>query len=133
MEATIAGSMSGKSRPSRFGKVSDSGRDSEELDVVHETIPESPEPTPTEPKAQNQNRESVTTMGSAGFNAFVEKRERWKMSAGVFSSGKRGPGSGSRKPAGSELGLGWSDIANDLSLKPLDGGNSRSSTLLVSA
>lgn len=110
MEIVINRPSSEKSRSSRFGKVSDVGRKSEELEVVHETIPESPEPTATEPKTWNPNRESAPTIGSAGFEAFVDKKE------------KRGSGSSS---SGGRLSLGWSGIGNDFSLRPLDGGRSR--------
>jgi len=132
MEAMITRSGSGKSR-SRPGKVSDTGRDSDDLGVVHETIPESPEPTITEPKTWNPNRESSTTLGAAGFEAFAEKREKRKMFTGVFQPNKRRSGSSSRKSASSELSLRWSAITNDFSLKPLDGARPRSSTLPVSA
>jgi len=126
MDAMITPSSSGKSWSSRFGKVSDTGRISEDLNVVHETIPESPEPTTTESKTQTPNRESANTMGSAGFEAFVEKREKKK------TSNRRNSGSSSTKSTSSELSFGWTDIANDFTLKPLDGGRSRSSTLFVS-
>lgn len=132
IDAMITRSTSGKSRAPRFGKISD-GRDSEDLDVVHEIIPESPEPTVTESRSWNPNRESTDTMGSAGFGAFVERREKKKRtSTGIFPPSKRNSGSISRKSTVSELSLGWSAIANDFSLKPLDVGRSRSSTLSVS-
>ena len=132
MEAVITRSASGKSRTPRLSKVSDVRRDSEDLDVVHETIHESPEPTVTESKSWNPNRESATTMGSAGFEAFVERREKRRTSTGIFPPSKRSSGSVSRKSTASELGLKWNAIANDFSLKPLDVGRQRSSTLLVS-
>ena len=132
MEAVITRSTSGKSRTPRLGKVSDVRRDSEDLDVVHETIPESPESTPTESKSWNPNRESTTTMGSAGFEAFVDRREKRRTSTGIFPPSKRSSGSVSRKSTAGELGLRWNAIASDFSLKPLDAGRQRSSTLLVS-
>jgi len=132
VEAMITRSSSGISRSSRPGKVSDAHRKSEDLDIVHETIPESPEPTVTESTTWNPNRESAATMGSAGFEAFVEKKEKRKISTGVFQSSKRNSSSSSRKSLSSELSLRWSAIANDFSLKPLDGGRSRNSTLPVS-
>ena len=133
IETIITRSSSGTSRASRFGKASDTRRESEDLDVVHETIHESPEPTGTESNTVNQNRESTQTMGSAGFEAFVEKREKRRISSGIFQSNKRGSGSISRKSTGSERSFRWGSIANDFSLKPLDGRKSRSSTLFVSA
>lgn len=139
MGAVITRSSSGKSRSSHPRKASDGTRYSEDLDVVHETIHESPEPTAAESGTWNPNRESAATLGSASFEAFAEKREKWKMPTGVFQSskkasgsGKRASGSSSRRSASSELSLRWSALANDFSLKPLDGGRSRSSTLPVS-
>ena len=131
IETIITRSNSGTSR-ARFGKASDIGRDSEDLDVVHETIHESPEPTTTEPKTGNPNRESTPTVGPAGPEALAEKRAKRRMSTGIFQSNKRGSGSISRKSTGSERSFRWGTIANDFSLKPLDGRKSRSSTLFVS-
>jgi hypothetical protein len=125
MEAVINRTGSVKSRSSRLGRAT--GRDSEELDLVHETIPESPEPSTTESRTWNPNRESNATMGSAGFEAFVEKREkRRRMSTGIFQSSKRSSGSikSARKSVGSEFGSMWSAIANDFALKPFEGGKS---------
>ena len=133
IETIIARSSSGKSRASRLGKVSPTGRDSEDLDVVHETIPETPEPTATESKTWSPNRESTPTIGAAGFEAFVERREKRRISTGIFHHpSKKGSGSISRKSTGTERSFRWGSIANDFSLKPLDGRRSRSSTLLVS-
>jgi hypothetical protein len=133
MEAVISRSTSGKSRTPRLGKASDFGRNSEDLDIVHETIPESPEHTTTESTTWDPNRESTDTMGSAGFGAFVEKSEKKRRkSSGIFPPSKRSSGSVSRNSAASEVSLSWSAISNDFSLKPLDGKRSRNSTLPVS-
>lgn len=132
MEALINRSGSVKSRSSRLGKASDICRDSEDLDVVHESIHESPELAATETRSWNPNRESISTLGSTGFDSFVGKREkRRRMSTGIFQSVRRNSGStrGSRKSAGSELSLMWGAIANDFSLKPFEGTKSRSATL----
>ena len=118
MEAMINRSGSTQSRTSRRKMASETGRESEDLGIVHETIPEGPEPTVNESKTWNPSRENSTTMGSAGFEAFAEKRK----SPGIFRSNKRGLGS-----TRSEPGSRWSAIA-----KPLDGGRSRNSTLSVS-
>lgn len=130
MEAVINRTGSIKSRSSRLGRAT--GRDSEELELVHETIHESPEPSTTESRTWNPNRESNATMGSAGFEAFVEKREkRRRMSTGIFQPSKRSSSSikSSRKSVGSDFGSMWSAIANDFALKPLEGGKQKSSTL----
>ena len=112
IEAMIARSNSGKPRSSRFGKATDSRRGSEDLDVVPETIPEGPEHTLTESKTWSPNRESIATMGSTGFEAFVEKRERKRISTGIFQSVKRNSGSirSSRTSIGSQSGSIWSAL-----------------------
>ena len=129
MEAMITQSTSTKPRISRYKNISDTGRHSEDLDVVHETIPETSEPPVTESKTWNPNRESSTTMGSTGFEAFVDKKEKRRRSTGIFQSNKRSSASSSRS---SELSLRWSAIANDFSLKSFDGSRSRTPTLRVS-
>ena len=132
MEGMITSSSSGKARSTRLGRASDVGRNSEELNVVHETIPESPEPAATESKSLNPTKESTPTINTAGLEALVEKREKWKMSTGIFQSNRRNSGSSSKRPAGSELNLRWGAIANDFSLKAPDHPKARSSILPVS-
>lgn len=120
MGAMITGSGSIKSRSSHRRKASDSGRDSEDLGIVHETIPESPELTTTGSRSSNPARENTATVGPTSFEAFVEKRARRTMSIGVFQSNKRSSGSCSTKSVSSEQASRWGGIANDFSLKPLD-------------
>ncbi|KAF9790470.1 hypothetical protein BJ322DRAFT_391743 [Thelephora terrestris] len=124
MESVINRSNSIKSRSSRFGKVTDIRRDSEELGIV----PEASELPANESRAWNPNRESNATLGSTGFEAFVEKRERRRISTGIFQPSKRSSGSfrSSRKSTASSV---WSAFANDFALKPFEGAKARSSTL----
>ena len=127
METMITRSSGGISSSSRFGKVSGTSHDSEDLDIVHEATSESLEPVTTEPRIRNSNRDSAATVGSADFEALAEKKRR--MSIRVFQSNKRNSGSSSRKSTGSSR---WSATGKDYSLGPLGRPKSRGSTLPVS-
>ena len=130
MEAAITQSNSVKSRFSRFGKLAHIRHHSEDLGIVHE-IPESPEPVVAESRTWNPNMERDAAADSPTPEEFGEKRKRRRMSTGFFQPIKRNSGSirSSSKSTNSSM---WSAFASDFSLKPLDGGKSRSSTLAVS-
>ena len=101
--ATTASSLPSVATPRDSEWRSGIGRDPEGLDVVYETIPESPDPT-------------------------APKR---RMSTRVFRSNKRNSTS-SRKSTDSERSLRWSATAKDLSFRPYDRPGSGGPTLPVS-
>lgn len=133
MEAAITRSISAKSRSSRFEKLAHFRHRSEDLGVVHETIPESPELAVTESRTWNPNTESKAATDSAAFGEFAEKKQRRRISTGFFQSTKRNSGSirSSSRSTSSDLSSMWSAIANDFSFKSLDGAKSRGSALSV--
>jgi hypothetical protein len=133
MEAAIARSNSAKSRSSRFGGFEHARHRSEELGVVHETILENPELALTESRTWNPNKESNAIVGSASPDQPVEKKQKRRISIGFFPSIKRNSGSirSSSKSTTSDSSM-RNAIASDFSIKPLDGGKSRSSALPVS-